>query len=607
MTFGAEAGANGVRFRLWAPRQERVALRLDGGEVLHPLQPLAEGWHELTTPLARPGTLYSFVLADGISIPDPASRFQPHDVQGPSEVVDPASYEWSDGDWRGRPWEDCVIYELHLGAFTAEGTFRAAIGRLDSLAELGVTAVELMPVADFPGRRNWGYDGVLLFAPDSSYGRPEDLKALIDAAHRKGLMVFLDVVYNHFGPSGNYLPLLAPIFTERHKTPWGAAVNYDAQGSAIVRELVIENALYWIEEYHFDGLRLDAVHAIVDDSPEHLLDALARRLRGSAEGRHLHLILENEENQSSRLARGPDGRPRLYTAQWNDDLHHVLHVAASGERAGYYADYAGDTEKLGRALAEGFAFQGEAMSYRGRPRGEPSAGLPPTAFVAFIQNHDQVGNRAFGDRLTAFAPGEAVRAVASVYLLSPQVPMIFMGEEWGAAEPFPFFCDFDGELAKAVREGRRSEFAKFPEFQDPERRERIPDPTAPSTFLSAKLRWEERGLGEHARWRDFYRRLLALRHAEIIPRLRGIRGRSGRYEVLAAAAVRVAWALGDGSELTLLANLKARPLEGLRPAAAPRIWTAGEAGPRGLGPWTVVWTLQPPEPGRAGDPDARDG
>ena len=591
MRFGAAVEAAGVRFHLWAPKHESVGLLLDGESAARPMQPLSGGWHGLTTDAARPGSLYSFVLPDGQRIPDPASRFQPRDVHGPSEVIDPATFEWTDADWRGRPWEEAAIYELHVGAFTAEGTFRAAAKRLDALAELGITAVELMPVADFPGTRNWGYDGVQLFAPDASYGRPEDLKALVDAAHRRGLMVFLDVVYNHFGPEGNYLPACAPIFNDRHTTAWGAAVNFDAADSEVVRELVVSNALHWIEEYHMDGLRLDAVHAIEDDSEKHILDEIAERVHAAAGDRHVHLILENEENTASLLARGADGRPKHYTAQWNDDLHHVLHTAATGESSGYYLDYARDAEKLGRALAEGFAFQGEAMRYRGRMRGEPSAGLPPTAFVAFIQNHDQVGNRAFGDRLATIAPPEAVRAVAAVYLLSPQIPLLFMGEEWGTLRPFRFFCDFEPKLADAVRDGRRQEFARFAEFQDVKTRERIPDPTAEETFLSAKLDWNEPKRGVHAEWRKFYRRLLAIRHAELVPRLKGIGGNCGRYEVLGQQAVRAGWTLADGSELMLVANLSATPL----PAEVPDgrvLWREGSCSGGEFAPWTVLFSLR---------------
>src|SRR3978361_707313 len=354
------------------------------------------------------------------------------------------------------------------------------------------TALELMPLADFPGRWNWGYDGVLLYAPDSSYGRPEDLKALIEAAHARGLMVILDVVYNHFGPEGNLLPVYAPqTLTAHHKTSWGDAINYDSEGSEVVREFVIHNALYWIEEFHFDGLRLDAVHAIKDDSSKHLLDELAERVREAAGDRIVHLILENEDNQASRLSRNEAGAPTHYTAQWNDDMHHVLHTAATSESNGYYGDFKEDSGKLGCALAEGFAFQGQVMKCSGAERGEPSAHLPPTAFVAFMQNHDQVGNRAFGERITAGASPQAVHAIAAVYLLLPQTPMLFMGEEWGSSSPFPFFCDFEGELPDLVRKGRREEFASFPEFRDPVQRERIPDPLAEKTFLSGKLDWTE--------------------------------------------------------------------------------------------------------------------
>ncbi|MGG5810022.1 malto-oligosyltrehalose trehalohydrolase [Falsiroseomonas sp. CW058] len=591
MPFGAELRADGVRFRLWAPSHPSIGLELDGAEVPLPMQRGAGGWHELVAGAARAGTRYRFVLPDGLRVPDPASRRQPDDVHGPSEVVDPAAFAWTDGAWRGRAWEEAVLYELHVGAFTPEGSFRAAIGRLDHLVGLGVTAIEIMPVAEFPGARNWGYDGVLPFAPDASYGRPEDLKALVDAAHARGLMVLLDVVYNHFGPEGNYLWAVArETFTERHHTPWGAAINFDGPDSAPVRDFFIHNALYWIEEFHLDGLRLDAVHAILDDGPRHLLDELAARVRAAAPGRHIHLVLENEENQALRLLRDEAGRPRQHTAQWNDDVHHVLHVAATGEGSGYYAAYLGDNVKLGRALAEGFAFQGEHMAYRGHPRGEPSAGLPPTAFVAFIQNHDQIGNRAFGDRLHALAPPEAVRAVAAACLLLPQVPMLFMGEEWGATQPFPFFCDFGPDLADAVRRGRREEFARFPEFTDPATRERIPDPLAETTFEAAKLRWEDARRPPHAEWLDWYRRILALRHAEIVPRLAAIR-RGGRFDILGEGAVAVRWDIGGGV-LHLGANLSAAAVAGFD-LPGRELWREGSPGADGrFGPWSLRWAIE---------------
>jgi malto-oligosyltrehalose trehalohydrolase len=611
MPFGAELQPDGrVRFRLWAPLHADIRLALEGEPEPLPMRALDGGWHELITGRAGAGARYRFALPNGMSVPDPASRHQPEDVHGPSEVIDSAAHRWRDGEWRGRPWHEAVIYELHVGAFTPGGTFRAVIDRLDDLAELGITAIEIMPIGDFPGRRNWGYDGVLPYAPDSSYGRPEDLKALVEAAHERGLMVLLDVVYNHFGPEGCYLHAFAPgFFTDRHHTPWGAAINMDGADAAPVREFFIHNALYWIEEFHLDGLRLDAVHAILDDSARHLLRELAERVRDAFPDRHIHLILENEENEASRLARDGSGRPRWYTAQWNDDVHHVLHVAATGEAAGYYADYAGRTDRLARALAEGFAFQGEIMSYRGSERGEPSAALPPTAFVAFAQNHDQIGNRAFGDRLDAIAPPEAVRAVAAIYLLLPQIPMLFMGEEWGAAQPFPFFCDFGPELAAAVRAGRRKEFARFPEFRDPAMRETIPDPTAAATFLSAKLAWSDRDREPHAGRLARYRELLSVRRREITPRLTSISS-GGVWEVLGDGAVLVRWVFAgrgaaEGGAVVLAANLSAGRRSGFPPPSGRVIWSEGDTGDAGtFGPFAVRWSVETGGSGGKAETDA---
>lgn len=328
--FGPRISDKGVDFSLWGPHHASVSLVIN---ECAPLQMRAEdGWHRFALASAPAGTRYRFELPDGLRVPDPASRFQPEDVHGASEIIDPQDYRWGTPAWRGRPWHETVLYELHIGSFTPEGTFSAAVAHLDYLADLGVTAIEIMPVADFPGTRNWGYDGVLLYAPDSSYGTPSDFKALIDAAHARGIMVFLDVVYNHFGPDGNYLPLYSPIFTERHETPWGAAVNYDAEGSKVVREFVIQNAIYWVDEFRLDGLRLDAVHAIKDDGARHVLDELSERVRAAAPDRFIHLLLENEENAATPLARREDGAPRHFTAQWNDDVHHVLHTARLGKR-----------------------------------------------------------------------------------------------------------------------------------------------------------------------------------------------------------------------------------------------------------------------------------
>ncbi|WP_428980965.1 malto-oligosyltrehalose trehalohydrolase [Lichenibacterium dinghuense] len=588
MPHGAQWAAHiGTRFRLWAPAHPRIDLVIEGRDPL-PMEDIGNGWRERVVRDAEPGTLYRFRLPDGLLVPDPASRFQPRDVHGPSEVIDPTEYRWRDEAWEGRPWHEAVVYELHVGAFTPEGTFRAAIGKLDHLAAVGVNAVEVMPVGDFPGARNWGYDGVLPYAPDASYGRPEDFKAFVEAAHLRGISVILDVVYNHFGPDGNYLSLYAPgFFTERHHTPWGIAVNYDGEHSRPVRDFAIHNALYWLEEYHLDGLRLDAVHAIIDDTTPHLLHELSVRARHATLNRPLHLILENEENAASRLLRSDGGRAERYTAQWNDDVHHVLHVAASGEGDSYYAEYIGDTDKLGRALAQGFAFQGEMMRFRGTPRGEPSGELPPTAFVSFVQNHDQIGNRAFGDRLNGFAPPEAVRAVSAVCLLLPQVPMLFMGEEWGAETPFPFFCDFSGDLADAIRDGRREEFKHFPAFRDEAARDRIPDPTAEATFLSAKLDWDEVDTDALGRTRA----LLARRQAEVAPLVARIGAHAGSYEILGRGAVTVRWRTEDGDELRLDANLKADPQGGFSDVAGREIWREGEVSGARLAPWTVRWSV----------------
>lgn len=588
-SFGPVVSERGVLFRLWAPKQQRVDLVVDDRPPVR-MDVAEDGWHIHESQEAGIGSRYRFVLPDGIEVPDPASRHQPADVHGPSEVVSD-QFDWRCQDWRGRPWSETIIYQLHVGAFTDLGTFLGVISRLDHLRDLGVTAIQLMPIADFPGSRNWGYDGVLPYAPESSYGRPEDLKALIDAAHLRGMSVFLDVVYNHFGPDGNYLPSYSPIFTDNHKTPWGAGINFDGEQARFVRDFIIENALYWIDEFRVDGLRLDAVHAIKDDSREHLLQELARRVRAVTRERPVHLVVENEENDSSLLSGGADHADRLYTAQWNDDVHHVLHVAMTGEDFGYYADYADDRAKIGRGLAEGFVFQGEEMAYRGSPRGQPSAELPPTAFISFIQNHDQIGNRAFGDRMADTISAAALRAGAAIYLLSPQIPMIFMGEEWASRRPFPFFCDFPPELNELVRKGRREELSRLPGFDG--HAEDVPDPTAETSFLSAKLDWDAMGQGDHAEFLALYRRLIELRKAEIVPRLEGIGGHSGSYS-LDGDVVHVTWRMGDGSRLILVANLDAttRPFQPL--PSTRRLFIEGEMTDQEIGPWSVLWAIEEP-------------
>jgi malto-oligosyltrehalose trehalohydrolase len=600
LPFGAEPVAEGVRFRLWAPSAAEVRCAIDGAPARDlPMQPEGGGWFSLTTEAARAGSRYRYVV-DGMAVADPASRHQPSDVHGPSEVIDPASYEWRDDAWPGRPWEEIVLYELHTGTFTASGDFAGIARRLDHLARLGVTAVELMPVADFPGRRNWGYDGVLLFAPDSRYGRPEDMKRLVEACHERGIAILLDVVYNHFGPDGNYLHAYAKdFFTRRHPTPWGEAINFDGPASDAVRQFFLHNALYWLEEFHLDGLRFDAVHAIRDDRSPDILTEIAQAIRTRFAGeRPIHLILENDANNAHWLER-TDGVPRLYTAQWSDDIHHALRVLTTGKTDGYYADYAErPADKLGRALAEGFAYQGAASAFRGgRKRGTLSAQLPPTAFLCFVQNHDQVGNDAFGTRIVRQAGTDAIHAAVAISLLSPHVPMLFMGEEWGADQPFCFFCDFTGDLAVAVREGRRREFASSAGFQDPAMRERIPDPGAEATFAASVLDWSALDQPAHAAWLERYRRMIALRTREIVPRLPRTRGHAGRWRALGEAVLRVDWMLGDGSLLALVSNFSERPLVVPEMPEAGRLLyaTATRATPDEAPPHSAIFFLSVPE------------
>lgn len=603
MPYGAHPADNGhVSFRLWAPQAQRVELCLRKGmqEVCLGMERLENGWYGLFTARATAGERYRYRIDGATHVPDPASRFQPDDVHGASEVVDAQSYAWQDGAWPGRPWREAVIYELHVGCFSETGDYAGVQARLDDLVALGVTAIELMPLADFPGARNWGYDGVLLYAPDARYGRPEDLKRLIDSAHGKGLMVLLDVVYNHFGPDGNYLHVYAPqFFTERHHTPWGAAINYDGPMSRAVRDFFIHNALYWLEEYHLDGLRLDAVHAIVDDSHPHILEELAQAVaRGPGARRPVHLVLENEHNTAHFLD-GSTGRDKAYAAQWNDDIHHALHVIATGEQGGYYADYAAaPLRQLGRCLTEGFAYQGDASPYReGATRGEPSRHLPPTQFVSFLQNHDQIGNRAFGERITALAKPETVRALTEVLLLAPSPPLLFMGQEWAAPEPFLFFCDFDGELAKAVTEGRRREFARFPQFSDPAARASIPDPGMPETFLASRLDWSKRKLPAHSEWLTLHRELLRLRAQYIVPLLQRLVAGGARYTLLGESVLQAHWPIADGQTLVLLANLGEQAADVDTAPSGQQLYTHGQedarTGDRHLSPWSTGWWLVP--------------
>lgn len=614
MPFGAACLEDGcVHFRLWAPAASRVDVCLSNGTadsstdtdiVQLPMTAEEGGWFELVTDRAGAGARYRYRIDGGMRVPDPASRFQPEDVHGPSEVIDPREWQWHDANWRGRPWEQAIIYELHVGSFTPQGGFAGVVEKLDHLVELGVTAIELMPVADFPGRRNWGYDGTCLFAPDSSYGRPEDLKALVDAAHARGLMVLLDVVYNHFGPEGNYLHVYAPqFFNKRRRTPWGAAIDFDGEHSAVTRRFFIHNALYWLEEFHLDGLRLDAVNEIRDESDRHLLAELAQCVhehfgQDDLQARHIHLVLENDHNQACYLERDPAAKSRLYAAQWNDDIHHALHVHLTGESGSYYQDYADQpVNHLIRCLSEGFAYQGEHSCYRDdRPRGEASGHLPHTAFVSFLQNHDQVGNRAFGERINALARPEQVHAALALLLLAPSPPLLFMGEEWGCTQPFLFFCDFAPDFASKVVAGRRRTLSRYLKFAEHRSRKRIPDPMDNKTFEQTVLDWSARNLPEHKKVLELYRELLALRHRELIPRLQNMTGWQNIATQFSNNAFTKRWLLGDDSELVMMTNLADEPLTGIEfPSGRVLYATHAEELKRRdnhhLPPWSVVWYL----------------
>ena len=506
-------GDGTCRFRVWSPFVESVALRLHGGNRRIVLEKSARGYHEAIVEDVAPSSLYSFSLDNGPQRPDPASRSQPEGVHGPSAVVT-ERFSWDDPDWSGPALADYIIYELHVGTFTSEGTFEAIIPHLDYLADLGINAVELMPIAEFPGARNWGYDGVYPFAAHHSYGGPAGLKKLVNACHRRGLAVVLDVVYNHLGPEGNYLGEFAPYFTDRYQSPWGPALNFDGAYSDPVREFFIENALYWLDDCRIDALRLDAVHAILDHSPITFLEDLASAVKRAAErsGRRMLLIAESADNDA-RLLRPRERGGYGLDGQWNDDFHHALRTLLAGERAGYYEDY-GEFSQLAKAYRDGFIYTGEYSRFRKRRHGSPSADIAARKFVVFSQNHDQVGNRMRGDRLSETLSLEQLKLAASLVILSPFVPLLFMGEEYGEKAPFPYFVSHsDPELIAAVRRGRREEFASF-QWQG-----EVPDPQDEATFLSAKLRHNLRAGGEHKTLLEFYRELMRLRKA--LPALAG--------------------------------------------------------------------------------------
>ena len=493
-----------IDFTVWAPEAERVDVVVAGDAF--PMARGERGWWSARVD-AAPGDDYGFSLDGGSPLPDPRSPWQPNGVHGLSRVLDHSSYEWEDAGWRGRPLASAVIYEMHTGTFTPEGTFDAAIARLDHLVRLGVTHLELLPVAQFPGDRGWGYDGVDLFTPHESYGGPEGLKRLVDACHARGLGVIMDVVYNHLGPAGNYLGSFGPYFTDRYATPWGQAVNFDGRGSLEVRRFFVDNALMWLRDYHCDGLRLDAIHAILDASAIHILEEMQLRVEELEAhlDRDLFLIAESDLNDPRVVHRREAGGYGL-DAQWSDDFHHALHSVLTGERDGYYADF-GTVGHLAKALREAFVHAGTYAEHRGRIHGRPAAGLPGYRFLAYLQDHDQVGNRATGERSSALMSSELLKVGAALVLTSPFVPMLFMGEEWGATAPFLYFTAHeDPDLGRAVSEGRKREFAAF--GWDPES---IPDPQERGTFERSKLDWSELDEQPHADLLEWHHRLIALR------------------------------------------------------------------------------------------------
>jgi maltooligosyltrehalose trehalohydrolase len=580
--YGPLALERGFRLRLYAPAATRVDLHIDG-RVL-PMERTGD-WFAVDDAHAKGGSRYAFSVDGGNPIPDPGSRFQPDGVHAPSAII-ASRHRWPDDGWRGRPWHEHVIYELHVGTFTFEGTYDAAAHKLGDLVALGITAIELMPLAAFPGARNWGYDGVMTYAPYAGYGTPDDLKRFIAHAHAHGLAVLLDVVYNHFGPEGNYLHGIAPtFFNAGEHTPWGAAIDVTVPD---VRAYFAENAAYWLAEFGFDGLRLDATQTIVDPhAPDFLREVHDEAVAACDPHRFVALVVENDDNDGTLLDAG-------YDAQWNDDAHHCAHVIATGETSGYYRDYADDPIRwLGRALATGFAYQGEASAYRnGTPRGVPSARFPLTTFINFLQNHDQIGNRAFGERLGKLAPPAAVRALTALLYLAPSPPMLFMGEEWAASTPFLFFCDFEPELAKLVTAGRRREFEAFPQFADERVRATIPDPNAATTFEASRLRWEERDAPQHAEALAYMTAVLHARAKQVIPFIAHVTGNDSGAERIGTTGLTLRWALPDGT-LRADANLGAEHCDGFpeRLDGETFFATHGDVHRDGRAPaWAVRWS-----------------
>jgi maltooligosyltrehalose trehalohydrolase len=551
LPFGSSVESDGIRFRIWAPDARQVSVVIEGdAPTCSLMQRGTGGFHHAFVAGVGAGTRYRFSL-DGELVPDPASRSQPDGVCGASEAIAVDAFAWSDDAWPGVRADDLVIYELHIGTFTLPGTFDAAIQRLDDLAKLGVTAIELMPVAGVAGTRNWGYDGVALFAPSVTYGGPHGLKRFVDAAHRRGLGVILDVVYNHFGPEGNYLPSVTGgrIFNPRHQTPWGSAVNFDGPWSAPVRDFVLQNALYWAHEYHVDGLRLDAAHAMVDESPVHIVREIAGALHGLERPR---LVMAEDDRNERRLVLPASESGFGLDAVWADDLHHQLRRFVAGDRDAYFRSFGGTMSDVVETLRRGWFFEGQWSDHHSAPRGTPAADLSPRAFVHCIQNHDQIGNRALGDRLHESITLAEYRVLSALLLTSPYTPLLFMGQEWAASSPFQFFTDFPGELGALVTAGRQQEFAEFSAFRASEERSEVPDPQAEETFLRSRLRWSERAASPHAQILALYEALLELRRSS--PALRRRERGTFAVEALSDDTMALRREAADGRPVVFLAQ-----------------------------------------------------
>ena len=608
-SLGAWVEPRGAAFRVWAPDQPTVDLVIERQAVDTPVErravdvpverPVAvhaltrsdDGTYSTVLPGVVAGARYRYRLSDGRLLPDPVSRFQPEGVHGPSEVVDANAFAWTDGDWTGPDASALVFYEVHVGCFSAEGTFAGLTARLPELASLGITALELMPLADFAGSRNWGYDGVALFAPARCYGRPDDLRCLVDTAHRLGVAVFLDVVYNHLGPDGAYLSAFSSeYFTTRHHTPWGAGLNVDGSSSRMVRELFVENACHWVHEYHIDGLRLDATHAIADDSARHIIAELATRVRESVSHRRVLVVAEDHRNLASMLVPEQRGGWGL-DAVWADDFHHEARRLMAGDDEGYYRDFRGLAEDLAMILRRGWLYVGQHSVHLGEARGTDPVGLPASSFVICLQNHDQIGNRAFGERLHHQIEPAAYRAASTLFLMAPQTPLLFMGQEWAASTPFLYFTDHHPELGRLVTEGRRQEFRHFTAFSDPAVRDRIPDPQAETTFTASCLTWNERRVEPHASVLRLYRAVLHLR--------RRVTDASRSHEVWALDDVTVAIRSVGAEEATLVvARLRGAGVVALGAAVA----LAGDPAPG----WQLVLSSEDTAFGGAGAPPEID-